>query len=309
MPLAFLLSILGGSFTSWSAWGNAIDLCFTAGCTIYQDVTVAGVSVWWIGTGSFGLLALLAIMGRPGPALFVSAAALFLDCLLLLLLALTSPCVACLIVGLFFALTYVAFRSSAADARRPLSRSWLLLFWSFLLIANLINVARSEMGTWAIKKAATSDINYYFSPTCPACLEGIRALSNRNNVSFYAVSKSEQDTLLIAAMKRAVQQGASMAEALRRAPEEPAPIGARLYSPDMLLLRFALLRNKSHALNAGGDTLPFVEYLGLPPNIVPRAPVAGPKPLPSQQPPPRSDTILPLENEAPAQCSGNTSCP
>ncbi|MCL2123264.1 MAG: hypothetical protein FWH34_04155, partial [Desulfovibrionaceae bacterium] len=206
MPVAFLLSLLGAGFTSWSAWGNAIDLCFTAGCTIYQDTTIAGISVWWIGTGCFGLLALLAVAGRPGLALFVSAVALLLDCLLLLLLAVTSPCVACLITGMFFGLTYAAFRNAAADVKRPPSRSWLLFFWSFLLVANLLNVVRNEMGTWAIKEAADPYMKFYFSPTCSACQEGIRALSGRTDVSFYAVSKSEQDTLLIAAMKHAVQR-------------------------------------------------------------------------------------------------------
>ncbi|MDR0465973.1 MAG: hypothetical protein LBH94_01300 [Deltaproteobacteria bacterium] len=305
MPLAFLLSLLGACFTSWSAWGNAIALCFTAGCTIYQDVTVAGVSVWWIGTGAFALLALLAIAGRPGLALFVSTATLFLDCLLLLLLAVTAPCVACLIAGIFFALTYAAFRNSASDAKFPPSRSWLLLFWSFLLVANLLNVARSEMGTWAIKEAADPSVKLYFSPSCTACQEGIRVLSGRTDVSFYAVSKSEQDTLLIAAMKRAVQRGASMAEALRRAPEVPAPTGVGLYAPDMLLLRFALLRNNSYALNAGGGVLPLLEHLGLPQGNVLRSLQTDNPPAP----PRASDSTLPTESEAPAQCSGNTPCP
>jgi hypothetical protein len=306
MPLAFLLSVLGAGFTSWSAWGNAIDLCFTAGCTIYQDATIAGISMWWIGTGGFGLLALLAIVGRPGLALCVSAVALFLDCLLQLLLAATSPCVACLIAGLFFALTYAAFRSAATDPKRPPSRSWLLLAWSFLLVANLLNVARSEMGTWAMKEAADPAIKFYFSPTCSACQEGIRALSGRTDVSFYAVSKNEQDTLLIAAMTRAVRQGASMAEAFKRAPEEPAPTGSGLYTPDMLLMRFALLRNASYALNAGGGTLPLIEYLGLPQGNILRTPNAEHRP---PSPPRGSDSALPVESEAPAQCGGNTPCP
>ena len=306
MPVAFLLSLFGAGFTTWSAWGNAIDLCFTAGCTIYQDTTVAGISVWWIGTGSFTLLGLLAVAGRPGLAFFASAVALFLDCLLLLLLAVTSPCVACLITGMFFGLIYAAFRNAAADFRRPFSRSWLLLFWSCLLIANLLNVVRSETGTWAMKEAVEPNMKFYFSPTCAACQEGIRALSDKTDVSFYAVSKSEQDTLLIAAMKHAVQQGASMAEALKRAPEAPAPSGASLYAPDMLLLRFALLRNKSYALNAGGGVLPLIEYLGLPQGTLFRAPRAEHK---APGPPPAPDSGLPVESGISAQCGGNTPCP
>ena len=305
MPVAFFLSLLGAGFTSWSAWGNAIDLCFTAGCTIHQDTSIAGISVWWIGTGGFGILALLAVAGRAGLALFASATALFLDCLLLLLLAVTAPCVACLIAGIFFALTYAAFRNAAADVKRPFSRSWLLFFWSFLLVANLLNVVRNEMGTWAMKEAADPQMKFYFSPTCSVCQEGIHALAGRNDVSYYAVSKNEQDTLLIAAMKRAVQRGASMAEALKRAPEAPASAGLRLYTPDMLLLRFALLRNNGHALNTGGGVLPLIEYLGLPQGNVFRAPRAEHKAPPSRA----SDSVPPVENDAPAQCGGHTPCP
>jgi hypothetical protein len=304
MPVAFLLSLLGAGFTIWSAWGNAIALCFTAGCTIYQDTSIAGVSVWWIGAGAFGALALLAIVGRPVLALVVAAIALFLDCLLLLLLALTAPCVACLLAGAFFALVYASIRS-AAHVKRPLSRSWLLLFWAFLLVANLLNVARSELGTWAIKEAAAPNTKLYFSPTCSACQEGIRALSGRTDASFYAVAKTDQDILLIASMKRSVQQGASMAEALKGALEEPAP-AASLYTPEMLLLRFALLRNASYALNAGGGVLPLIEHLGLPQENVFR-----PRPERKGPPAPRaSDAVSPAENEAPAQCGGNAApCP
>jgi hypothetical protein len=298
-----LLSLLGAGFTSWSAWGNAIDLCFTAGCTIYQDSTLAGVSLWWIGTGGFGLLALLAIVGRPVLALAVSGIALFLDCLLLLLLAVTSPCVACLLAGLFFALVYTACRN-AAYIKRPISRSWLLLCWSFLLVANLLNVARSEMGTWAIQESAAPNMKFYFSPVCSACQEGIRAFSGRKDVSFYAVAKTEQEILLIAAMKRAVQQGASMAEALKNAPEEPLPSPVSLYMPDMLLMRLALLRNASHAMSAGGGVLPLIEYLGLPPENIAKTPRTERR----SAPPPRvPDAGLPV-NESPAQC-GSGPCP
>jgi len=306
MPVAFLLSLLGAAFTLWSAWGNAIALCFTAGCTIYQDSSIAGVSIWWLGAIAFSLLGLLAIVGRPVLAFTVSSVALWLDCFLLLLLALTAPCVACLIAGTFFALVYASFRS-AAHVKRPLARSWLLMFWALLLLTNLINVARTEMGTWAIQAAASPNTRFYFSPTCAACQDGVRALSGRTDVSFYAVAKNDQDIPLIASMKHAVQQGASMAEALKSALETPALDAVNLYTPDMLLLRFALLRNASYALNAGGGILPLVEHLGLPQENIFRAPRVERKSPPA----PRASDAggLPAELEAPAQCGGTVPCP
>ncbi len=298
MPLAFLFSLLGAGFTSWSAWGNAIDLCFTAGCTIYQDTTIAGISVWWLGTAGFALLALMAIIGRPRPALFVSGLALFCDCLLLLLLAFTAPCVACLIAGVFFALSYAAFRGAALKGQSS-SRSKLLLLWFFLLVGNLLSVANSEMGTWPMKAVKDPAINFYFSPTCPACREGITALSGRSDVALYPVPRNESDVPLIHAMSEAFRRGATPAEALKRALEAPPPSGWELWSFGMLRLRFALFRNKAHALNAGGGALPFVEYLGLPPGLSGQA---------GRKPAPPADAKLPVHTE-PGICVEGTACP
>lgn len=308
IPVAFLTSLLGAGFTSWSAWGNAIDLCFTAGCTIYQDTVIAGVSMWWIGAASFGLLALLAALGRPGLALFVSGVMLFVDCLLLLFLALTSPCVACLITGLFFALTYAAFRGAVPPGRTPPSRSLLLLLWSVLLIGNLLAVARSGTGTWPMQEAKDPHMNFYFSPSCEACREGIRAFSARRDVSFFPVPKNERDIALINAMNNAVARGASLNEALRQAAEAPVPGVLEYWSFSMLHLRFALVCNKAHALSAGGGALPFIEYLGLP-----QAGVFTPAPPPARKnvlpPPAAPDANLPVENAPPGVCADAAACP
>ena len=57
------VTLLAAAFCVWSAFGNDVNFCVTAGCSLYQDFTVGGVSLWWLGTGTFALLALLALLG------------------------------------------------------------------------------------------------------------------------------------------------------------------------------------------------------------------------------------------------------
>ena len=49
---ALCLALLGAAFCAWSALGNEVNLCVTAGCSLYQDTTLAGISLWWLGAGS-----------------------------------------------------------------------------------------------------------------------------------------------------------------------------------------------------------------------------------------------------------------
>jgi hypothetical protein len=204
-------------------------------------------------------------------------------------------------------MSYAAFRNASLRNRQTRSpRSTLLLVWSFLLVANLLGIARAEMGTWSMSKAADPYMNFYFSPSCSACRDGVLAFSGKRNVAFYPVPKDEEDVRIILAMNRIVAQGADMAEALRRAPEAPAPGVLELCSFEALRLRFALFRNKAHALSAGGGILPFVEYLGLPPAAAVSGAAGGD--ASGRTPAPAGDATLPVHT-APAGVCRENSCP
>mgnify|MGYP000972099112 FL=1 len=115
---ALCLALLAAAFCFWSAAGNDLGLCVTGGCALYQDATVAGVSLWWVGSGVFLLLGLLALLGAAGLGRALSALALLADTALLLLMALTAPCSNCLVVAVFFALLYRSFRKTALSRAR-----------------------------------------------------------------------------------------------------------------------------------------------------------------------------------------------
>lgn len=301
MPVPLLVALLGAAFCAWSASGNELNLCFTAGCSLYQDVTIAGISLWWAGVGAFLFLGFLAVFGRPWFGIIAAGACLLADALLLLLMMLTAPCVACLAGAVLFALCYVTFRQTAARRGIDTGRSVLLYAWAVLFIINIGAVVRAETGTWAMLGPQDATVRVYFSPSCKACRETVTALSGRVNVAFYPVAENEADWASILAMKHAVNTGASMGEAIL-AKAAPSQGFWADYTSDILLLRFRLLCNRAHVLSAGSQTLPFVEYQGMPSGLARRD-------QPAPTPAPVQDATLPVDGDVAGSCGGVTPCP
>ena len=54
---ALAAALLGMLFCIWTALGNEVAFCVTTGCSLYQDLVIGGLSMWWIGTAAFGVLA------------------------------------------------------------------------------------------------------------------------------------------------------------------------------------------------------------------------------------------------------------
>jgi len=49
---ALAAALLGMLFCIWTALGNEVAFCVTAGCSLYQDLVIGGLSMWWIGTAA-----------------------------------------------------------------------------------------------------------------------------------------------------------------------------------------------------------------------------------------------------------------
>lgn len=307
MPAPLFVALLGAAFCAWSASGNAINLCVTSGCSLFQDLTVGGISMWWVGVGGFAVLALLAVSGRPALAQFGGAFALLLDACLLLLMLLTAPCAGCLVAGLLFALTYLAFRYTALRPGAEMARSYLLLAWFLLFIANVAGIARAELGSWPIYGNDSAATHMYFSPSCSACREGIAALSGKANVAFFPVNENEADIATIALMEKAIRGGATVQAALGSAlAADNAQNSFKLYSLDMLWLRFRLLCNKAHVFSSGGQVLPYFEFRGLPTALVAgdAANKARNTTSPQSKNQGSSDYTLPIDTGIAGSCGG-----
>ncbi len=317
-PGILSMAVLAAAFCIWSAFGNEVNICVTSGCALFQDTSVGGISLWWAGGVMFTLLAAAALMGAAQLGLVLAGLALLGDISLLLLMAVTAPCISCLIVACFFALIYAAFRQAALRTKSNLpgdkpGRSILLVIWGLLFIVNAGTALRTQADVWAITDNGNeATVRMFFSPSCPSCAEGIALLSGHVDVAFYPLAESEADIYMVARMQRLMDNGVNIAEALNKAKDVTAPTGMAGTSPEMLLLRLRMLRNKAHVFMAGSQTVPFFEYHGLPAMLKKSTKQqAGQASLPqTPTPPPATGSAeLPLDPQVAGQCSGTTPCP
>ena len=224
---ALAAALLGMLFCIWTALGNEVAFCVTAGCSLYQDLVIGGLSMWWIGTAAFGVLACLALLGAVPAGHFLAGLTLLGDIFLLLLMALTSPCVICLVVACFFALTYWLFRRALhRDDRRPQERSLLLCAWLVLFVVNAGQVVRMQGEVWSISENSDqATVRMFFSPSCSACREGIGILSGSVDVAFCPVAENDADVARVERMLLLLEEGKTLKEAVAACQnvEEPGP--------------------------------------------------------------------------------------
>lgn len=259
----FLLAALGAAFCAWAAIAPSESLCVSTGCSLYSNLTIWGLPLWWYGTGAFSLLALFCIFGKQGAARGFAWLMLAADTALLALMALTAPCAACLVVAALIAGAFVAIPGEPRRNRQQ-HVSILLLVWGGLFFANGAALATERMGTWNLAGPENAPVTLYFSPSCSACRQAITALAGAapDTVAYRPVAEKDDDILAIEQMRRAVEQGASVADALRKAVETPEAPAMSLY--EQARLRWKLLRNRARVLSTGADRLPVMLMAGMP---------------------------------------------
>lgn len=315
----FFLALIGTAFCIWSALGNDVNFCVTTGCALYEDFSIGGVSLWWFGTGAFTLLCAAALLGQAGWGRLLAGLFLFGDVCLLLLMAFTAPCVSCLAAAALFALCYLVFRRAdapnargGAPERRP--HSLLLWVWLALFVVNIGQVARSQFDIWPIMdESGDAKVRMFFSPSCRYCVEGINVLSGNVETAFYPIAENEADIYRLAKMTECLDKGMNLAEALGQS-QEAVPGGFwQSLSPEMMLLRFRLLRNKAHVFAAGSRGVPFFERKGLPPDVGEKAENRSRGSFSRLEPAASSSAYVPADPTLPidtgGQCGAGLPCP
>lgn len=310
LGLPLFLALCGVLFSGWNAWDSASVPCLSAGCALYQSFSVGGFSLWWVGVGAFSVLGLLALFGQAGPGRLVAGLGLVLDAGLLVIMALTLPCLACLVVALLLAATYAAFRHEVLAPARGMpikpSRSWLLLAWGLLFVLNIGFLARDAVRPWSIEGPAdgTATVHVYFSPSCAACRQLVEGAPASGEIAWYPVAEEARDLAVVSALMRE-KDLKPFREAFTLALAAPdLPLTAYM-KPTMLRLQFRLWRNKAHALLAGSNTLPFVEFHGAPSVLLRRAPTAAPRGAsPAAGQSGRQDSALPVDLGLSGSCTG-----
>lgn len=311
----FLVSLLGIAFSCWNIWGDTELLCVTEGCALFQNFTVAGVSMWWIGVTGFLTLALCAAFGAAAAGAVLTALGLLADVALLAIMLVTAPCFNCLVVALVLPVNYVLFRNAIKENGRKKQSchfSALLGIWLLFFIVNVGAVLQSFALPWAFlappEGAPSAPVQIYISPSCPACRDLMNSTNQGTPAAWYPVAEQDSDLAVIAEMARLLDNGSPLNEALSKAlAAKPVLSPLRLLQPDTLLLQLRLWKNKAHVLRAGSERLPFVEYRGLPAHMVPQAKKPEPAPTPTltiQPNPGTPNNFDPLGRNTPENSTG-----
>ena len=280
---SFFLSLLGALFSLWNALDAASVPCMTTGCTLYQTFSLGGLSLWWAGVAVFLLLGLLALGGYGVAGRIVSGVALLVDCLLLLIMILTLPCLACLLEAALLAGCYYTFRSGVdrSSGKRQPSLSFLLGVWGVLFLLAFGLAVRGEVRPWAIQESKTMEgtpVRVFFSPSCSACRQLVTGISEADSrrIIWCPVAEEENDLAIILNLQQrlAISDTALSTQFLSALETESLSV-ADMLRPSSLLLQFRLWCNQAHVLASGDGRLPLVEFMGVPSALIRNSGVSG----------------------------------
>ena len=222
LVLPLFLSVLAFVFCLWIGLGNRFEICVTAGCTLFEDAKLAGISMWWYGAAAFTALGICSACRYPGAGFVLAWVFLFADALLLTLMIFTAPCINCLVVAGFFFLIFLCLRKADRDSgymsfQKP-AKSLLVTLWSVLFIINIGAVLKSEVSTWSLGgNEKTASVHLFYSPSCSACRQAVEALAGKVDVAYYPVAEYPQDFARIAYMVSAVKKGETVNAAFQQA--------------------------------------------------------------------------------------------
>ena len=301
--LSFCIALAGAAYCAIHVAPVPVSVpCPGNGCALFQDFTVLGVSLWWVGAAYFAVMALLCLRRANSLAHMAATAALVADAALLIIMLGTASCVSCLGAGLLIALLFLSLRrhiyAKAVPAPGP---SVALFLWGGLFIAALAFAATENLGPWQIAGQENTERRIYFAPSCPACRDAIAVFAN--DAAFVPVAEKSSDHAAIYGMERAIRNGATIAEALdavMRAQMNGAL--AEPSFPDSLILQVKLARNKAEVLRLGFSQLPLIMINGMPQTLRPGN-AATPPAAPAGRD--RDSSALPPELLAPVDACGD----
>ncbi len=323
-PLIF--SFIGFCFAVWNSIDTHALPCLGSGCTLYSTFNIGGLSLWWFGIVAFVLLFLLALFRKMRLGLVTAGVGVFLDCILLVVMLLTSPCLSCLVIAFFFAATYLAFllhfELQIGGQNRESRRffSGMLCIWSVLFITNIGFVGRSFSSPWSIVAPAETSVSaqahVYFSLHCGACRQLILGIpeAEARKMAWYPVAEEEGDVLAVQHMQSALEEGLSLLEAYQKAQESKnfsvfnIQQVLQTLTPEALLLQVRLWINQAHVVTYGGAQLPFVEFRGLPSALL-RQPPQSVRYRPNLDSDPLATDLPFLNIESAGACTENAPCP
>ncbi|WP_430735125.1 hypothetical protein [Halodesulfovibrio aestuarii] len=264
---AAFVAFAGAIFCALNATQNLDAICITTGCEIFKDISLGGISLWWIGTALFIALALLNLFNLRKTALFLALCAIIGDLGFLLLMIFTAPCVPCLFFAAILFLLF--FMQCSVLKRRATLVTPVLVIWTLLFTPNVFSTVNEELGTWAVYGNHQSNVQVFFSPSCSACKNLIPTLAQNDsgNITYYPIAESDGDLEKIFLMQKAITDGTSMYIAFNRAIRGTTPPRAIPFMVRMKLL-WNIFRNKSKLASIGVTRIPVLITNGVPNSLL-----------------------------------------
>lgn len=261
-----LSALLGAAYCLAAELGLGEALCVTNGCSLYQNFSLYGISLWHVGIATFLVLAGLSFAGRLNLALNLSRLTILADCFLLLLMSLTSPCLACMGAAFFLAVVFYSLHRAQAgqnNNKGPHPRSRLLAIWMLFMVAAAVLAVKELAAPDPWHGPEDAPVRLYFSPHCPACLQAVEATTaSPLPVAYYPVAASLDEVKIILAMEEDLAKGVPLAVSLRKFRENP-PSGLPL-SLNSLATLWQILRNRADVLSLGKGSVPLLLINGVP---------------------------------------------
>ncbi|MFV0421187.1 hypothetical protein [Oleidesulfovibrio sp.] len=262
-----LIALLGLGLSLYGGLFQAEALCITSGCDLFRDITIAGISPWWIGAAAFASTAALCIIGRVALARLLSLMMLLGDLLLLGIMTFTVPCLPCLIVAAVILWQY--WNLSASTSCPLWGRTSLALLWLTLFSPNLFSAISEMNGGWSISGQPEASLQVYFSPSCPACKETMFAISQHNpqDVAFYPIAEADSDLIRLHTMQKELASGSTVYGAFRTSINTAVNLDTKLSLTEQALLKWKTLQNKARLARMGVTKIPALITSGKPQNL------------------------------------------
>jgi hypothetical protein len=212
--LAVVLNFMGLFFCLLSAFRMTDALCVTQGCSVYEDFSLFGVSLYGFGSAAFFILLCFTIAWQGRYLMILSAFFLMLDSVFLATQILLWPCMKCLMVAAIFG----AVMAAAMIQEKKTWMKWVMSIWFLLFFVDVAAVAKESVSPWPVYGNDAAPVHLYFSPTCISCQKMIDALLAQTDapaqIALYPISKNPEDTGKIMFLEKQLKNGADLKEAM-----------------------------------------------------------------------------------------------
>ncbi len=273
LPLSFIISLFGLAFSAYNVFSSSDNSCIAlANCELFIDFTVLGISLWWFGIIFFFITLIFALFGLVQFGKCFSGLGVVLDIFLLSIMLISAPCSNCLIEGTLIVLVYMAFYWDSRNKKVPtkIPSPFFVFPWLIMLIMVLGDVFTSYTKPWPLTGDPNAQIRVYFSTNCSACATLIDAQGDSDNILWLPVQEEENDVFNIRYMEEQMQAGLTFKEAYQKLKtEKPSANIYDIFSFKHWNIQLQLWKNSAYVMKSNKNTIPLVEFHGLPSMLLP----------------------------------------